>query len=228
MLAGTAQGQARGVDGLDRPHGVALDAGHLHLTTYWIAGEPQVVFHAYFGGVLDNRRTAAQDFGQRPRRHGAGDAYLALAAHLGAGERCVLLVEDADGGGGEEIAQQQFVIHLAHEAIVIVQHGGNDAGGAVGGGGHHPAAGGVLLVDGQRKQIHPLHHHQRILVEIGLAAELAIERRGPPFHLEAAGQHPFAAATTLDAALHGLPDLAQARLDLGFGAKHLLVGQHHA
>ena len=34
--------------------------------------------------------------------HGAGDAHLALAAHLGAGDRRVLLVEDADGRGREQ------------------------------------------------------------------------------------------------------------------------------
>lgn len=228
MLAGAAQGKAGGVDSLDRPHGIALDAGHLHLAAHRIAGEPQVVLHAYFGGVFDNRRAATQDLGQRPRGHGAGHPHFPLAAHFRPREGGVFLVEDADGGGGEEVAQQQFVIHLAHEAIVIVQHGGNDAGGTVGGGGHHPAAGGILLVDGQREQIHPLHHHQRILVEIGLAAELAIEGRRPPFHLEPAGQHPLAATATLDAALHRLPDLAQARLDLGLRAKHLLVGQHQA
>ena len=186
------------------------------------------MLHADLGGVLDHGRTAAEQFGQGAGGHGAGDPHFSLTTHLGPRQGGVLLVEDADGGGGEEVLHQQLVIHLAHEAIVIVQHGGDDAGGAVGGGGHHPATGGILLVDGQGKQVDPLHHHQGILVEVGLATELAIEGRGAALHLEPPRQHPLAPATALDTALHRLPDLAQARLYLGFAAKHLLIGQHQS
>ena len=107
-----------------------------------------------------------------------------------------------------------------------MQHRGDDARCAVGRRRHHPAPGGVLLVDGQRKEIHPLHHHQRILVEIGLATELAIEGGSPALDLETAWQHPLALAATLHTPLHRLPDLAKPGLDLRFRAKHLLVGQH--
>ena len=46
-------GHAGGVDGLQRPHGVALDAGDLHQARHRVAGEAEVVFHADLGGVLD-------------------------------------------------------------------------------------------------------------------------------------------------------------------------------
>ena len=42
------------------------------------------------------------------RRHRAGDADLALAADLGAGDRGVLLVQDADRRGGQqEVARRR-------------------------------------------------------------------------------------------------------------------------
>jgi hypothetical protein len=60
--------RARGVDGLDRAHGVALDARHLHQAADRIAGEAEVVLHADLGGVLDLLRGAAQDLARGRRR----------------------------------------------------------------------------------------------------------------------------------------------------------------
>src|SRR5580698_1726306 len=59
VLAVAMHGETRGVDGLHRTHGVALDTGDLHQATHRIAGEPQVVLHADLGGVLDLRIAAA-------------------------------------------------------------------------------------------------------------------------------------------------------------------------
>ncbi len=53
MAAVPAHGQARGVDGLVRTHGIAFDAGNLHEARDRIAGESQIVFHADLGRVLD-------------------------------------------------------------------------------------------------------------------------------------------------------------------------------
>src|SRR5690606_16350308 len=41
-----AQGHARGIDGLDRAHGVALDARDLDQAPDRVAGEAEIVFHA--------------------------------------------------------------------------------------------------------------------------------------------------------------------------------------
>src|SRR5690606_27267450 len=86
VLAVAAQRHARGVDRLHRAHRVALDAGDLHQPADRVAGEPQVVLHADFGGVLDLARIAAQRRGEAGRGHRAGHAHLALAADLGAGD----------------------------------------------------------------------------------------------------------------------------------------------
>src|SRR6185295_7305145 len=90
MRTVAALGQARGVDRLDRAHGVPLDAGDLHQTADRIAGEPKIVLHADLGGVFDLNRRPAERGDQTGRGHRAGDAHLSLAADLGAGDRGVL------------------------------------------------------------------------------------------------------------------------------------------
>src|SRR5690348_17699547 len=65
---------ALGVDGLDRTHGVALDAGDLHQATDRVAGESEVVFHADLGGVLDLVHAATERCRERTGRHRTGHA----------------------------------------------------------------------------------------------------------------------------------------------------------
>jgi proline iminopeptidase len=97
-----AQRKPRRVDRLDRAHGVALDAGNLHEARDRVAGEAEVVFHPDLGGVLD-LGVRAPERGREPgRRHRAGDADLALTAHLGAGDRGIALVEKSDRASGEQ------------------------------------------------------------------------------------------------------------------------------
>jgi hypothetical protein len=67
-----------------------------------IAGEAEVVLHADLGGILDLPIAAAERRHQPACGHRAGDADLTLAAHLRTGDRCVLLVEDADRSGREQ------------------------------------------------------------------------------------------------------------------------------
>src|SRR5690606_23496647 len=102
VLAVAAQGHARRVDRLHRAHGIALDAGDLHQPADRVAGKAEVVLHADLGRVLDLRHAAAQRGGEPGRGHRAGDADLSLAADLGAADRGVLLVQDADCGRGEQ------------------------------------------------------------------------------------------------------------------------------
>jgi len=92
VLPAALQGHARGVDGLDRGHGVALDAGDLDQAADRIAGEAEVVLHGDLRGVLGLRGTAAHHLGQGARRHRAGRADLALAAHLRPADGRVLLI----------------------------------------------------------------------------------------------------------------------------------------
>ena len=206
VLAVTAQGHAGGVDRLDRGHGVAFDAGHLHQAANRVAGQAQIVFHADFGGVFHLFRRAAQHFGQRAGGHRAGRAHFALAAHFGAGDRGVELEQNANRPGGEQKAHHAVGVGAGHKAGVVVQHGGDDAGGAVGGGGDHAAASGVFFVDCQRIQIHPVHHRQRVAQRgFGRGAQRAVELGGAAAHVHAAGQHAFALAAARHTGLHHLP-----------------------
>src|SRR5690606_26845952 len=146
VLAVAAHGHAGGIDGLDRAHRVALDAGDLHRAADRVAGQAEVVLPADFGGVLDLAGAAAEGGHQAAGGHRAGHADLALATDLGAGDRGVLLVEDADGGGGEQEVEDALLAGAGAEAVVVMQHRRDDAGGAIGGRGDDAAAGGVLLV----------------------------------------------------------------------------------
>ncbi len=227
MPAIAAQGHARGVDRLHRAHGVALDAGHLHQSANRVAGQPEVVFHADLGGVLDLLWRASEHFAQRAGSHRAGYAYLALAAHLGAGNRSVLLVEDADGGSGEQEAHHAVLVRTRDEAHVVMQQRRNDARRAIGGRRDHAPAAGVFLVDRQRIEIDPVEHVERIAqVGLGVFAELAIQARRAATHLEAAGHHAFGTAAGIDAVLHDLPDTQQATAGLCFRPPGGLVGEH--
>src|SRR5699024_5291699 len=140
VAAIAAEGDARGVDGLDRAHGVALDAGDLHQAADRVAGQAEVVLHADLGGVLDLHRGAAERGGEAGGGHRAGHAHFALAADFGAGDGGVFLVQDADRGGGEHEVEYTLFVRARAEAVVVVQHRGDDAGRAVGGGGDHAAA----------------------------------------------------------------------------------------
>src|ERR671921_189676 len=76
----TAHGQPGGGDGLDRAHGVALDARDLHQPADGVAGESEVVLDADLGSVLPLLRRPADHLGEAGGGHGARRADLALAA----------------------------------------------------------------------------------------------------------------------------------------------------
>jgi hypothetical protein len=76
-----------------------------------------------------------------------------------------------------------------HEARVVVQHGRHDAGGAVGGRGHHAPTGGVFFVHGQRVEVDPVQHLQRVAQRVfGMGRQRVAQRLGAALDLEAAGQ----------------------------------------
>src|SRR5918997_6445424 len=140
-----ADGHAGGGDGLDRADGVALDARDLHQPADRVAGEAEVVLDADLGGVLHLLRRPTEDLGQPGGRHRAGRADLALAAHLGAGDRGVLLEQQPDRGRGQQEADHAVLGAGADEVAVVVEDRRHDPRGTVGGRGHHPPARGVLL-----------------------------------------------------------------------------------
>ena len=113
VAAVAAEGEPGRVDRLDRGDGVALDAGDLHEAADRVAGEAEVVLDADLGGVLDLLGGAAEHLAQRPGRHRAGRADLALAADLGAGDGGVLLEQDADRRGGEQEPDDAVVVGAA-------------------------------------------------------------------------------------------------------------------
>src|SRR5690606_1336162 len=134
---------------------------------------------------------------------------------LGAADRGVLLVEDADGGGGEEEVEDALFVGRGASAaptggaefFVVVEDGGDDAGGAVGRRGDHPPAGRVLLVDREREQVDPVQGGQRVGV-VGARDQFRVQPRRAPLHVQAAGQGGLGADAALHAGAHRFPDLA--------------------
>jgi hypothetical protein len=227
VLAAAAQRHARGVDRLDAGHRVPFDARDLDQAADRVAGEAEVVLHRDLGGVLDLARRSSHHFGQAARGHRAGRADLALAAHLGAADAGVLLVEDADRAGGEQEALDPGVVGVRHEARVVVQHRRDDPGRTVGRRCDDPAARGVLFVDRERVQVHPVHRGERVAqARLGVGDQHLVHLRRAPRHLESAGQDALVLDPALDAVLHHLPDPQQALGDLFVAAPGLLVLAH--
>src|ERR687890_1136500 len=132
VAAVAADGHAGRGDGLDRPDGVALDAGDLHQPTDRVASKTEVVLDADLRGVLHLLRAAPDHLGEAGGGHGAGRADLALAADLRAGAGGVLLEQQPDRRRGEQEPHHPVLAVGADEVAVVVQDGRDDAGGAVG------------------------------------------------------------------------------------------------
>src|SRR5512133_590763 len=123
LLAVPAYGHSRGRDGLDRGHGVALDARDLHQSADRVAGQPEVVLDADLGRVLDLVRRPAEDLRQAGRGHRAGRSDLALAAHLRSGDGGVLLEQDPDRRRRKQEPYDAVVGVGADEVPVVMQNG---------------------------------------------------------------------------------------------------------
>ncbi|MNH10286.1 hypothetical protein D3C79_697600 [compost metagenome] len=186
------------------------------------------MFHADFGGVLHLLHGAAHHFAQGACCHRAGHADLALATHLGTGNRRVLLIEDADGRRSEQKAHHTVLVGARHEAHVVVQNGRDDTGRAVGWRGDHAPTVGVLFVHCEGVEVDPVEHRQRIAqARFRVTAELAVQRRCPTLDLEPTRQNAFMLAAGFDTVLHHLPDAQQPGTGLGLGAPGRFVGEHH-
>ena len=225
MLAIAAQGHAGGVDCLDGAHGVALNAGDLHLPTHGVARHAQVVFHADFSGVFHLFGRAAHHRRQRTCGHGARHPHLALAAHLGTRKRCVDLVDDADGARSEQKGGNARIVRTGQEPHVVMQHCGDDPGGTVGGCCDHAAASGVFFVHGHGVEVHPVEHGQRVAQRgLGVAAQVAVQFGRAAAHMHGAGQSASGRAAALHGPGHGLPDAQELALHFGGAVPVLLVG----
>ncbi|MNS64103.1 hypothetical protein D3C72_972190 [compost metagenome] len=116
------------------------------------------MLHADFRSVLDLLHAAAKHFAQRTGRHRTGHADFTLAADFSAGDRCVLLVENADGRSGQQKPYDAVVIRAWDKTHVVMQHRWNDPRRAVGGGSDHTSAIGVFFVDRQSVEVDPVEH----------------------------------------------------------------------
>src|SRR4029079_4013242 len=143
-------------------HSCVCDEGGRKEPPDRVAGQAEVVLHGDLGGVLGLGGRAAHHLRERPRRHRAGRADLALATHFRPADGRVLFVQGPDRAGSEEEPDDAVVAGLGNVADVVVKDGGDDAGGAVGGGGDDAPARRVLLVDGQGEEVHPVHDRERI------------------------------------------------------------------
>ena len=157
------------------------------------------------------------------------DADLALAAHLGAGDRGVLLVEACRSPPA--VSRKRTTPSSSapgHEARVVVQHRRDDAGRAVGGRGDDPPAGGVLLVDRQGVEVHPVHARpagrRRLLGRAAAGAGRGARRctLSPP------GSTPSARQPRSTQSCMASQRSQQAGAHLLLGAPGQLVRHHHA
>ncbi len=85
-----------GVEGSCGSDGVALDARDLDEAADGVAGHAEVVLQAHLRRILYLRRRAAEELAGGRRGHGAGHTDLALASHLRAGDRGVVLDDVAE------------------------------------------------------------------------------------------------------------------------------------
>ena len=65
--------------------GIALDTGDLDKAVDRVAGQPEMMLEAHFGGVFNLSDGAAVQLGGGCRSHGASCADFPLATHFGAG-----------------------------------------------------------------------------------------------------------------------------------------------
>ena len=128
-----------------------------------IASQPEVVLHADLGGHLDLRHRAAADFRERPGRHRAGDAHLALAANLRAGDRGIELVKNANRRGRKQKPHDAIFTRARHESPVVMEHRRDNAGRAVCRRSDHAAARSIFLAGGERKEVNPVHRDKWIV-----------------------------------------------------------------
>lgn len=91
---------------------VTLNAGNLHVATDWIAGQAEVVFQPHLGRVFNLPRRTTEELRRRGRSHRAGGPDLALATHLGAGDRGIALDQVADQSRRRQRAHDFFVGQL--------------------------------------------------------------------------------------------------------------------
>ncbi len=181
-----------------------------------------------FSGVFQLRRCRAQQLRQACGCHRARRAHLALAAHLGAGNRRVLLAQDAHRRSRQEEIHHVVIAGAGVEFHEVVQHGRDDAGCAIGGCGDHATTGGILFIDSQGEQVDPLHGAQGRTDDIGLAQLLqaAVQLGRPALDLQAAWQYALVAQPIVDALAHGSPDAQQPVPHLRFGSPGAFVGHH--
>jgi len=123
---------------------VTLDAGYLHHAGHGIARETQVMLQAHLGSVFNLAHRAAEELCGCGSRHRTRHTHLALAAHLRAGDGCVVFDEVADQPGRGQCAQDG-VIRAAGDLLHIAQHRRNHAAGTARRRSDHQAARRVFL-----------------------------------------------------------------------------------
>ena len=115
MLAVAERGVELGVEGTAGRKGVALDARNLDEAADGVAGHAEVVLQAHLRRILYLRRRAAKELAGGCRGHGAGHTDLALASHLRAGDRGVVLddvAEDAGRGQGMKFRNDDSLLAM--------------------------------------------------------------------------------------------------------------------
>ena len=163
-----------------------------------------MVFEPHFGGILDLRGAASEKLVGCGGRHGAGDAHLALATHLGARNRGVVFDDVAEQAGRGQRSVDACVGETA-ALLKMVQHGRHHAARPAGRGCHDPSARSVLFGYGQCVGEDQTARLKALLV----ARSAHMVGRGAAREVQRTGQDAFVVEPPLDAFAHRLPDFGQ-------------------
>jgi hypothetical protein len=155
-------------------------------------------------------------------RHGASDADFALAAHLGAGDRGIALVQEADCARCEQEAPDARGVAPRGKSSVVMHHRRHDAGCAVRRRRDHLPAAAFSSFTCERPGIDPFHR-VRTAASASSARFSSGARR---FTFRTPGSTPSAANPRPTQACITVPDARQLRIHLGRRPECLLVHAH--
>ena len=186
------------------------------------------MLHANFSSVFNLLRRTAHDSRQASRSHGTGYAHLALATHLGATDRGIFFVQQANGPGCQQKIPNARPGCPGAKAVVIVHHRRHDARCPIGRRSDNPPACRIFFIHRHRVDIDEIKNRELVFQRIlGAGTQRAIQLGRTALDPQAARQMALGTTAACHTGFHGIPYLVQACVQLGVGAPSVLIASHH-
>ena len=208
MLPIARQREMCRINRLDSPHGVAFDTRNLNKPAYGIASHAQVVLHGNFSCVFDLRVRTAEHSGQPCGGHRGRHSNLTLTAHFRSRNRCVFLVQRANGRGGEQVGTTTGITGTWAGIKIETHYRRDDASSAVGGCCHDSAASRIFLIHGNGIGVHRIECGQRTTRRRSSRKTLEHGSCATPY-AKRAGQQSVSLKPTRDAVKHHIAQLVE-------------------